>query len=195
MMLLNKDSAIQNASSRFCTAYKSEKSDSFKPSERRDIPSGRPSIQSIFHPDDVNFPSGPPSMSRSFELHQLASVRKFQQHVQTPLSVRPAMGFLSKTQIWEDRCSFPDDVDSNLDALIHKASIVFKIQMSGRLSSWSGRASIRYGNCVHQINRPDDHSLGLDGRSLGMEITCSDSATVRTTGHHRLETAQIRKEF
>jgi hypothetical protein len=117
-------------------------------------------------------------MSRSFELLQLASVRNFQQHVQMPLSVRLAMGFLSKTQIWEDCCNCPNDVDSSPDELIHKASIAFKIQMSGRLSSGSGRASIIYGNCVHQINRQDDHSLGLDARSLGMEITCSGSETV-----------------
>jgi hypothetical protein len=86
-------------------------------------------------------------------------------------------------------------VDSRLDALIHKASIAFKIQKFGRQSSWSGHGSIRYGNCVHQINRPDDHSLGPDTRSLGMEITCSGSATVWTTGQHHLDAAQIRKEF
>jgi hypothetical protein len=91
------------------------------------------------------------------------------------------MGFLSKTQIWEDCCNRSDDVDSRLDALIHKASIALKIQTSGR-------ASIRYGNCMHQINHPDV-------RSLGMEITCSGSATVRTIGHHRPDVAQIRKEF
>jgi len=28
-----------------------------------------------------------------------------------------------------------------------------------------------------------------------MEITCSKSATVRMTGHHRPDAAQIRKEF
>jgi hypothetical protein len=40
------------------------------------------------------------------------------------------MGFLSNTQIWEDRwnCS---------DAVIHNASIAFKIQTFGRQSSWS----------------------------------------------------------
>jgi hypothetical protein len=51
----------------------------------------------------------------------------FQQHVRTTLSVRPAMGFLSKTQTWEDHCNRPDDVDSRPDALIHKASCAFKI--------------------------------------------------------------------
>jgi hypothetical protein len=125
---------------------------------------------------------------KSFELFQLASVRTFQQHVWMTLSVWPAMEFLSKTQIWKDRCNRPD-------ALIHKASIAFKIQTSGRQSSWSGCVSIRYGNCMHQINHPKDHFLGLDARSLDMEITCSRSATVQTTGHHCLYAAQIRKEF
>jgi hypothetical protein len=117
-------------------------------------------------------------VSRSFELFQLASVRTFQQHVWTTLSVRPAIGFLSKTLIWEDRCNRLDDVDSRLDAFIHKASITFKIQIFGRQSSWSVRASYLYGNYVHQINRPDDHSLGPgngrpDAQSLNMKIACS----------------------
>jgi hypothetical protein len=97
-------------------------------------------------------------MSRSFELLQLASVRTFQQHVQTTLSVRPAMGFLSKTQMWENRCNRPNDVDSRPNALIHKASRAFKIQTSGRQSSWYECASIY------------------------MEIECIKS-TVRTTIH------------
>jgi hypothetical protein len=80
------------------------------------------------------------------------------------------MGFPSKTLIWEDRCNRPDDVDSRLDALIHKASHAFKIQTSGRQPSWSGRLSYLYRNCLHQINRPDDYSLGPDTRSLNMEI-------------------------
>jgi hypothetical protein len=97
----------------------------------------------------------------------------FQQHVRTTLSVRLATGFLSKTRIWENRCNHPEDVDSCPHALIHKASIAFKIQTSGR-------ASIRYGNCVHQINRPDDHSLGPDARASDMEIACIRS-TAQTT--------------
>jgi hypothetical protein len=127
-------------------------------------------------------------MSRSFELLQLASVRTFYQYIRTTLSVRQALGFLSKTQFWEDRCNRPDDLDSRSDALIHKASIAFKIQMSGRQSPWSGCPSIRYGNCVHQINRPD-------ARSISMEITWSGSATVRTTRHHRPDAAQNRNKF
>jgi hypothetical protein len=76
------------------------------------------------------------------------------------------MGFLSKTQIWEDHCNRPDDVDSHPEELIHKASCAFKIQTSGQQPSWFGRASYLYGNSVHQINRPDDYCLGLNGRSL-----------------------------
>jgi len=147
-------------------------------SGRRHILSGRPTVQSIIRSDDENFPSGPSTVSRSFELLQLASVRTFQQYVRTTLNVRPAMRFLSKTQIWEDRCNRPDDVDSCPDAIIHMASIAFKIHMSGRQSSWSGRASYLYGNCVHMINRPDDHSLGPNARSLDMGIASSWSTTV-----------------
>jgi hypothetical protein len=96
-----------------------------------------------------------------------------------------ASGFLSKTQIWEDCYNRPDDMDSLPNALIHKASIAIQIQTSGLQSAWSGRASIRYGNCVYLINRSDDHRLDLDARSLCMEITCSQRATVLTIGHHR----------
>jgi hypothetical protein len=87
-------------------------------------------------------------VSRSFELLQLASVQTFQQHVRMPLSVQLAMGFPSKTQICEDSCNRPDDVDSYPDALIHKASCAFKIQTFGRRSSWFGRASFIYENYV-----------------------------------------------
>jgi hypothetical protein len=106
-----------------------------------------------------------------------------------------ASRFLSKTQILEYRWDRPNDVDSRPDALIHKASIAFKIKTSERQSAWSGRASIRYGNCVHQINHPDDHPPGPDARSLYMEITCSRRTTVRTTGQHRPDAAEIRKDF
>jgi hypothetical protein len=80
---------------RFCTDFKTMLSDPLHPSGRRGIPSGRssvkqhpsarhdipsknPTVQSIICPDDENFPSRPSSMSRSFELYQLASVRTFQ---------------------------------------------------------------------------------------------------------------------
>jgi hypothetical protein len=79
--------AIQSASRRFCTVYKLEKSDPLQLSRRRDILFGRPTIQSIIRPDDENFPSEPSSVSRSFELLQLASVRMFRQYVRMTLSV------------------------------------------------------------------------------------------------------------
>jgi hypothetical protein len=128
---------------------------------------------SIIRLDDENFPSEPSSVSRSFELFQLESVKTSQQHVWTLFSVRLAMGFLSETQIWEDSCNRLDDMDSHSDALIYKASQAFKVQPSEQQYSWSRCSSFIYGNCVHQINRPDDSSFGLDVPSLDMEIACS----------------------
>jgi hypothetical protein len=101
-----------------------------------------------------------------------------------------ASGFLSKTQIWEDCFNRPDDVDSRPNTLIHKASIAIQIQTFGHQLAWTERAYIRYQNCVHQINRPNDHSPGLDLQSLYKEITYSRSATVRTTRHHHPDAAQ-----
>jgi hypothetical protein len=75
--------------------------------------------------------------------------------------------------------------DSCPDVLIQKESHEFKIQTSGRQPSWSGRASYLYGNCVHLINRPDDHSFGSEARSLDMLIACSWSVTVRMIRQHR----------
>jgi hypothetical protein len=40
-----------------------------------------------------------------------------------------------------------------------------------------------------------NHPPGLDARSLYMEITCSGHETVRTIGHHRLDTTHFKKEF
>jgi len=167
----------------------------WQPSRRRDIPSGCPTVQSIICPDDENFLFRPSSVSRSFELLQLASDRTFQQHVWTTLSVRLATGFLSKTKIWEDCYNCPDVVDFRSDAFIHKASIAFKIPTSGHQYSWSGRMSIIYESCVHQINRLNDHSFGSDARSLCMKITCSRSAIIQTIGQHSPDAAQNRKEF
>jgi hypothetical protein len=89
------------------------------------------------------------------------------------------MGFPSKTQLWEDRCNCPDDVDSHPNALIQKASIAFKIQTSGRQFSWSGRASTRYGNCVHQSNRSDDHPLVQTREALVWKLL---AVKVRSSG-------------
>jgi hypothetical protein len=53
---------------------------------------------SIFRPDEENFPYGPSSVSRSFELLQLASVQTFQQHVRTILSVWPSIRQVSHSK-------------------------------------------------------------------------------------------------
>jgi hypothetical protein len=142
MMLFNRDSAIQSASRRFCTIWKSKNLIPCQPSGRCVIPSKRLAVHNIILLDDENFSSRPSSVSRSFKLLQVAFVRTFLQHVWMTLNARQALGFLSKTQLWEDRCNRRNDVDSCPDELIHKASIAFKIQTSGRQSSWSGRASI-----------------------------------------------------
>jgi len=110
--------------------------------------------------------------------------------------------FLSRTQLWEVRCNRPDDVDSLLDTLIHKASIAFKSK------------------------HLDGSPLGSDTCASDMEIVCIRSTVLTTTplvrtrealvwkllaakvrpsgrqstnvwpiGHHRLDVAQIWKEF
>jgi hypothetical protein len=115
MMHLNRDSAIQRCSRIFCTVYNSKKSDPLQPSRRHDIPSSRPIVQSIIRPNDENFSSGPSFLPRSFELLHLASIWTFQQHIRTPLSVRSAMGFLSKNTDMgrslqlSGRCGFPSE--------------------------------------------------------------------------------------
>jgi hypothetical protein len=169
VMLFNRDFAIKSDSRRFCTIYKLENLVPCQPSERLVIPSGRPTFQSIIRPDDENFPSGPFSVSRSFELLYLASVRTFQQHVRTTLSVRQASGFLSKTQLWEVHCNHPNDMDSHPDALIHKASISFKIQTSGRQSSWSKPAKPWYGNYLQRKCDRSDDRAPPSGRGTNQE--------------------------
>jgi hypothetical protein len=122
IMLSNRDSAIQSASKRFCTVYKSGKFCS--------LPAVWMTWHTVRTPNCPKYhPSGPSTVLRSFELFQLASVRIFQQYVWTPLGVQLAMEFPSKTQLWEDRCNRPDDVESRPDALILKASIAFKSRL------------------------------------------------------------------
>jgi hypothetical protein len=77
--------------------------------------------QIIIRPNDENFSSGPSSMSRSFELLQVAYVWTSQQYVRTPFSVRQVKRFIFKTQIWEDSCNRPNDVCSRLDVSLDNA--------------------------------------------------------------------------
>jgi hypothetical protein len=65
----------------------------------------------------------------------------------------------------------------------------YQVQPSGCQPSWSGRSSFIYGNCMHQFNRLDVSLPGPDAQSLYMVMTCSQSATVRTIGHHRPDAA------
>jgi hypothetical protein len=140
-------------------------------------------IRIKYHPSRrCGFPSGPSSMSRSFELHQLASVWTFLHPVRTTLSVRPSFRFSFQNQILEDCCN-------RSDALFLKASSQFKFNRSDASLPWSGRAYHRYGNCVQQITRPDGHPHGPDVRSLYKEITCNGRATVRMTVRHRPDAA------
>jgi hypothetical protein len=56
------------------------------------------------------------------------------------------------------------------------------------------RSSIR--QVVHsKFKRPNARLHGPNARATYMEIACSYAATVRMTGQHRPNTAQIRKEF
>jgi hypothetical protein len=69
----------------------------------------------------------------------------------------------------------------------------YQVQPSGRQPSWFGRSSFIYGNCVHQFNHTNVSLQGPDAPSLIMEISCSRSATVRTLGQHRPNTALVWK--
>jgi hypothetical protein len=156
MMLFNRDSAIQSATRRFCTIYKSENFVPYQPSGRRVIPSRCPTVQSIIRPDDENFPSRPSTMSRSFKLLQLASVRTFQQHVRTTLSVRQASDF------------FPKHSYGKIATTVRTTWIPVLTSSSTRQVSHS------------KSRRPDTSHHGLDARASDMKIVCIRS-TAQTT--------------
>jgi hypothetical protein len=69
----------------------------------------------------------------------------------------------------------------------------YQVQQSGRQPSWSGRSSFKYGNYVHQFNRPDISLQGPGASSLIMVITYSQSTTVRTLGQHHPDVALLWK--
>jgi hypothetical protein len=134
---------------------------------------GRSTVQASSIWTKRTFRSDLPLCREPSNYSQLASVRTSQQHGRTPFSVRQVERFFSKTQIWEDRCSRPDDVCSRPDALLHKASPAYKVQLTKRQSSWSGCSSFIYGNFVHQFNHSDVSFHGPDAQSLDMKIACS----------------------
>jgi hypothetical protein len=166
---------------------------------------------SIIRPDDVFFPSGPYTVSRSFcaSLHTFGSLSSPSRR----LSVFDQLQILSKFRIRKDRYIRPDDVVSRPEARLHKARIAIQISRSGRKSAlvrtpfikggnfrfdfncpdncsfWSERAHCRYGNCVLKFNRPDAHPSWSGSGKPYMEVTCGGRATVRTSVSHRPEAA------
>jgi hypothetical protein len=159
---------------------------------------------SIIRPDNVHFRSDPP-LCREVSI-QLASVRTTQQHVRTPLGTRPVSDSF-QVPIKEISINRPDDVVSRSDARLLKVRIAIQIslsgrqlalvrmrvqliwklpirlQPSGRLLSWSGRAYSRYGNCVLKFSRSDTHSPWSGRMKPYKGITCSGRATVWTMCH------------
>jgi hypothetical protein len=175
-------------SERFYTVCKSKNSVPCQPSGQRAIPFGR---QSAIASSVRTFPCVEKLRTVPAYIRPDVSAAR----PDDPQRSTKALGFLSKTSIWEDRCNRPDDVDSRPDALIHKASIAIQIQTSGRQSAWSGRACIKYGNCVHLIDRQDNHPPGPDARSLYMEITCTGCTTIRMTGQHNPDATLKQERF
>jgi hypothetical protein len=183
MMLFNRDSAIQSASWRFCTIYRLE---NLVPCQQPDAHLSKASSVQTTRTFCLELPL-------CWEASNCSSLHSSELFSRTSARV----SVFDKLQDFFSKHSYgkiPATVRTMYE-LIQKASIGFKIQTSGRQSAWSRRTSIRYGNCVHQINCLDDHPLGPEAWSLGMEITCSESTTVRMTRHHRQDVAQTRKEF
>jgi hypothetical protein len=181
----------------------------YQPSRQCVIPSGRSSIHcsstrttchtvrtsdrpSIIRPDDMDFRSDP-SLYR--EASVLAFICPDVSAARPDASQSIKLQILSKVQIWEDHLNPPDDVVYLPDARLFKASSQFKLNRSNDSLPWSGRALIRYGNCVLKINRPDGHPPWSGRAKPYMEITCSRRATVRTTVPHRPDAALKQERF
>jgi hypothetical protein len=103
------------------------------------------------------FPSGPSSVSRSFDLLQLTSILTIQQPVRTTLSVRPKLSDF-----------FPKHRYGKIVATVRTRWIPVRTRSSIRqVSSFKSK-------------RPDASHHGPDARVSNMEIACIRS-TVRTT--------------
>jgi hypothetical protein len=136
---------------------------------------------SIIRPDNVHFPS-------------------------EYLSVIDQLQILSKFRIRENWYTRPNDMDSRLDALIHKARIAIQISPSGwqsalvrtrvhqlmklpiRLQS-SEHAHSKYGNCVLKFSRTDAHPPWSGRAKPYMESNCRGRATVWKTVSYRPDAA------
>jgi hypothetical protein len=185
MMFFNRDSAIQSAYRRFCTVYKSENLVPCQPSGWRGIPSGSPSVQSIIRPDNENFPSRRPSVSRSFEQVQ-GCIRpdvmaNRPDTLQSSRRSQCSKAFVRATWLYRPdtiQCLTSIKVSSLRHSYGKTAATVWRMCDPVRTMS-----SIRQD--VHtKFNRPNITLQGPNVQSLIMVITCSWSVTVRTLGQH-----------
>jgi hypothetical protein len=145
----NRNFTIQSVVRRFCTTYQSEEFGSLS-AIRTIVPSRLdahfstvPSVcttcltvrtpsQTKHHPfGRRSFSFGPFTVSRSFcsSLHSSKHLSSLSGH----LSMIDQLQILSKFNLREDCFNRPNDVDSRLDRLIHKARITIQISPSGRL--------------------------------------------------------------
>jgi hypothetical protein len=149
MMHFNRDSAIQSSYRRFCTVYKSVKSDPLQPSGRHNIPSGCPIVKSIFV-----------RMTRTFRL-DLPLCREASNCSSLHLSGR----FSSMSgrhsvfnQLWD---FFPKHRYGKTAATVRTMWIPVRTRSSIRQVAHS------------KFRHPDNRCHGPDMPSLDMEIECS----------------------
>jgi hypothetical protein len=124
--------------------YVSYRSDArlFKASSVQTIwfPVRTPTCESIIRPDDVDSRPDLPMFREASNCTSLHLSGRFNSPSGRHSVFDQALGFLSKTKIWEDYCNRPDDVDSCPEVLIHKASIAIQIHHpSGCYGFPSGR--------------------------------------------------------
>lgn len=156
MMHLNRDSTIQSSSRRFCTVYKSEKSDPLRPSRRRDILSGSPTVQSIIRLDDETFRPNLPLCREAPNCSSLHPSERF----------NSTSGRLSLfDQLWD---FFPKHKYGKTAATIRTMWIPIRTRSSIRQVVYS------------KFIRPDNGLHGHDMRASYMEIACI-RFIVRTT--------------
>jgi len=148
MMLLHRDSAIQGASRRFCTVYKSEKSNPLQPSGRRDIPSRRPTVETIIR-----------RMTRTFHL-DLPLCREASNCSSSHLSERFNSTSRRHSMFDQPNDFFPKHRYGKFAAIIRTMWTPVQTCSSIRQVSHS------------KSRRPDASLHGPDARASDMEITC-----------------------
>jgi hypothetical protein len=148
MMHLNRDSAIQSSSRRFCTVYKSVKSNPLQLSRRRDIPSGRSTVQVSSIRTVRNFRLDLPLCREGSNCSSLHPFGRF-----SSTSRRHSVF----DQLWD---FFPKHRYGKTAVTIRTMWIPVRTSSSIR-------------QVVHsKFRRPDDGLHGLDARASYMEIAC-----------------------